>query len=156
MKRGFYGIGIYHPKTNLNIGTLWRSAHNFGASFIFTIGPRYQKQASDTTKAYRHVPLFNYQSFAEFNRNRPFACPLICIEQTTASQNIKEFVHPERAVYLLGAEDYGIPAQITKNAQAVVHIDTPMCLNVAVAGSLVMFDRRQRSQYDPYILRRRT
>lgn len=42
MKRGYFGIGIYHTKNVLNVGTLWRSAHNFGASFIFTVGMRYR------------------------------------------------------------------------------------------------------------------
>lgn len=37
MKRGYYGIGIYHPKTTENVGTLWRSAHNFGADFPTSI-----------------------------------------------------------------------------------------------------------------------
>src|ERR1700704_4044333 len=125
MKRGFYGIGIFQPKTEYNIGTLWRSAQNFGASYIFTIGRRYSKQPSDTTKAFRHIPLFNFSSFAEFNKSRPFDCPLIAIEQTDISRDIKSFIHPERAVYLLGAEDFGLPPQALSKAQAVVHISTP-------------------------------
>src|ERR1051325_8491179 len=114
MNRGYFGIGIYHPKTPINIGTLWRSAHNFGASFIFTIGRRYQKEPSDTTKAYRHIPLFNYASFADFNRNRPYDCPIIAIEQSKKSISITRFPHPERAIYLLGAEDHGIPPNILR------------------------------------------
>lgn len=50
-KRGYFGIGIYNPKTETNMGTLWRSAYNFGADFIFTIGMRYKKMGSDTAKA---------------------------------------------------------------------------------------------------------
>jgi len=49
-------------------------------------------------------------------------------------------VKKERAVYVLGAEDSGIPPEIMAG-HTVVHMDTPMCLNVAVAGSLVMFHR---------------
>ena len=48
MKRGFFGVGIENTKTHQNIGTLWRSASIMGASFMFTIGKRYKKQASDT------------------------------------------------------------------------------------------------------------
>jgi tRNA (guanosine-2'-O-)-methyltransferase len=43
--RGYYGIGIENVKTAENVGTLWRSAYILGASFIFTIGKRYKKQA---------------------------------------------------------------------------------------------------------------
>ena len=56
MKKGYYGIGIYEPKTKDNVGTLWRSAHNIGGDFIFYIGRRYKKQAIDTTKAQRNIP----------------------------------------------------------------------------------------------------
>lgn len=38
MKRGYFGIGVYHSKNADNIGTLWRSAAIFGADFIFTNG----------------------------------------------------------------------------------------------------------------------
>lgn len=34
----YFAIGIYHPKTEMNMGTLWRSAYQLGASYIFTIG----------------------------------------------------------------------------------------------------------------------
>ncbi|GAH53934.1 unnamed protein product [marine sediment metagenome] len=139
--RGYFGIGVYNAKTKMNIGTLWRSAQNFGASFIFTIGKRYKKQASDTTKAYRHIPLYNYETFKDFEKARSFSCPLIGIEQSKKSIDIKNYCHPEQAIYLLGAEDNGLPKKIQKKCQSIIHISTPMCLNVAVAGSIIMFDR---------------
>lgn len=39
--RGFFEIGVYHPKTAENIGTLLRSAYQCGASGVFTIGTRW-------------------------------------------------------------------------------------------------------------------
>ncbi len=63
------------------------------------------------------------------------------MEQSVISVPIAGFKHPERAVYLLGAEDSGLPDSIASKCQAVVHIESPMCLNVSVAGSIVMFDR---------------
>jgi len=141
MNRGYFGIGVYNIKTEMNLGTLWRSAQNFGASFIFTIGKRYKKQASDTTKTYRHIPLYNYKTFKDFEKARPFSCFLIGIEQSDKSIDIKNYCHPERAIYLLGAEDSGLPDKIQKKCQSIIHISTPMCLNVAVAGSIIMFDR---------------
>lgn len=35
MNNGFFGIGIENMKSAMNIGTLWRSAINLGADFIF-------------------------------------------------------------------------------------------------------------------------
>jgi len=141
MIRGYYGIGVYHPKTTENIGTLWRSAHNFGADFIFTIGRRYKKQASDTTKAYKHVPLYEYTDVEDFKKHLPNGCQLVFIEQTEGAITLKDATHPESAVYVLGAEDEGVPTDLMKGFQKI-SIDTPMCLNVAVAGSIVMYDRQ--------------
>lgn len=140
--RGFWGIGIYRPKIESNMGTLWRSAYNFGASFIFTIGRRYQKQNSDTIKAWRHLPLYHFENFEDFNGHRPHDCPLVIVEQCSRSKPIATFKHPERAIYLLGAEDGGVPEEIWKRQIHIIQIDTPMCLNVAVAGSIVMFHRQ--------------
>ena len=141
MTRGFWGIGIYSPKKIENIGVLWRSAHVFGASFIFTIGSRYSRQPSDTTNASFHVPLYEYKTFEDFQLHCPKATSLVAIEQTPKARSLVHFVHPERCVYLLGAEDLGLPIQILDAAQSVVAIDTAFCLNVAVAGSIVVYDR---------------
>lgn len=144
--RGYFGIGVYHPKTVENIGTLWRSAYLFGASFIFTVGRRYHKQASDTPQTYRHVPLWNFQTFEEFNDKVPYGAQIVCIELADKSKPLHESHHPEQAIYLLGAEDYGIPKEILEGRQ-VVQIATarPQSMNVAVAGSLVMYDRYAKS-----------
>ena len=55
----FFGIGIQNGKTPENLGVLWRSAQNLGASFIFTIGNRYAKQACDTHNAVKAMPYFH-------------------------------------------------------------------------------------------------
>lgn len=140
--RGYFGIGIYHPKKNVNIGTLWRSACIFGASFMFTIGRRYVKQASDTLCSPRHVPLFNYLSYEEFKENLPYQARLICIEISNEAGTLKEFKHPQQAAYLLGAEDHGLPEKILKG-NVIIQIESPrqLCLNVATSGSIIMYDR---------------
>ena len=143
MKRGYFGIGVYHPKTTENIGTLWRSAHNFGADFIFTIGERYKKQPSDTTKAERHIPLFNYSDWDDFMSALPKESDLVFVEQADGAVDLNSFSHPERAIYVLGAEDEGVPIELMRGHRKV-QIDTPMCLNVAVAGSIVMYSRNQK------------
>lgn len=138
----YYAIGIYHTKNGTNVGTLWRSAMNFGAAFLFTIGRRYKHQASDTQNATKQLPLFHYVDFHDFRKHRPNNAPLVGIEQTEESVGLRDFEHPRSAVYLLGAEDTGLPAEILNYCNSVVHITTPNCLNVATAGSIVMYDRQ--------------
>ena len=140
-KRGFFGIGILNTKTEQNIGTLWRSASIMGASFIFTIGKRYKKQASDTMHSWRHIPLYNYETFEEFYKAIPYDCQLIGIELDDKSVPITEFKHPERCVYLLGAEDIGLSKDAIDKCHKLVQLPGDYCMNVAVAGSIMMYDR---------------
>lgn len=139
--RGFFEIGIYHGKTEVNLGTLWRSAYQLGAAGIFTIGRRYKTQSSDTVKAWRHIPLREYSSIDQLIEALPNACPLIGIEM--CGQPVSTFSHPERACYLLGAEDHGLPNSVAERCHFLVSIESmrTASFNVAVAGSIVMYDR---------------
>lgn len=144
MKRGYFGIGVYHPKTKENIGTLWREALLYGADFIFTIGKRYKAQPTDTPKATKHVPLFEFGTMREFKNYLPKEARVVCIELTDEARSLKDLVHPERAVYLLGAEDYGIPQKLLSEYDLVVkvpQVNDVISSNVAVTGSIVMYDR---------------
>ncbi len=137
----YFEIGIYQPKTAENMGTLWRTAYQLGAAGVFTIGKRYKKQASDPFQVPRHIPLRNYADFDTFLQNRPSGSLLIGIEQDSIA--LSAFDHPPQAVYLLGAEDYGLPAQVIEKCQAIVSLEGMIrtSYNVAVAGSIVMYDR---------------
>lgn len=139
--RGYYGIGIFNGKTIENLGTLWRSADLLGASFIFTIGKRYKKQASDTMLSFKHIPLYHYETFEEFYKSIPYDCHLVGIELHETSRPIKEFNHPERSIYLLGAEDEGLSKHIIDKCHHLVQLPGRYSMNVAVAGSIVMYDR---------------
>jgi tRNA G18 (ribose-2'-O)-methylase SpoU len=136
-------IGVYHPKYEVNLGTLWRAAHLFGASQIFTIGMRYKPQASDTSKAWRHIPLITYPDLDAFQACRPFRAPLVGVELTPEAVPVHEFEHPKQAIYLLGAEDHGLPARVLEKCQHVVRIEAvaPWSMNVAMAGSIILHDR---------------
>lgn len=145
MKKGYFAIGIYETKEATNVGTLWRSAQNFGADFIFTIGARYKKQVTDTCKTWRNIPLFEFKDWNDFLAHVPRESDLVFVEQTEDSNDLSDFTHPRQAIYILGAEDHGIPIELMMGHRKV-QIDTPMCLNVAVAGSIVMFDRKNKSK----------
>ena len=112
-----------------------------GASFIFTIGKRYSKQASDTMQSYRHIPLYNYETFDDFCKSLPYDCQLIGIELDDKSIPIKDFKHPERCVYLLGAEDIGLSKEAISKCNKLIQLHGEYCMNVSVAGSIAMYDR---------------
>ncbi len=148
LKRGYFGIGIYNGKTASNIGTLWRSAAILGADFIFTIGKRYQKQCSDTMKTPRHIPLYHYEDGEDFFKHVPYDCPVVAIELAEKSIPLEKYHHRERCIYLLGAEDHGIPPKILDRCVDTVQLLGDYCMNVATAGSIVMYDRAVKRGLD--------
>ena len=130
----YFGIGIQNGKTPENLGVLWRTAQNLGASFIFTIGNRYAKQACDTHNAVKAMPYFHYE-------NLPKGARLVGVELTENAQPLETFNHPRRCVYLLGAEDHGLSNAAIEKSHFLVKFKSELSLNVSVAGSIVMYDR---------------
>ena len=147
----YFEIGVYNPRNSANIGTLWRSAFQLGAAGIFTIGRPYRRQTSDTAEALIHIPLRHFASFEDFIAARPVGALLVGIEM--GGVPLAQFQHPERAIYLLGSEDSGLPPKILATCNCVVAIEAVRSLsfNLAVAGSIVMYHRllgRQASSID--------
>jgi tRNA G18 (ribose-2'-O)-methylase SpoU len=141
---GFFGVGILNSEQENNIGTLWRSAYVLGASFVFTIDRKYRKQATDVTRAWTKIPLYHYGSFEDFKRHLPYSTQLVGVELTPDATPIAAFSHPTRAVYLLGSESIGLPERVLSECHSVISLPGNFSLNVAVAGSLVLYDRHAK------------
>lgn len=138
--RGYFGIGIWYPNKEINCGTLFRSAYAFGADFIYTIGRKYRKESSDTCSTTKHVPYYHYKDVDDFTSHLPKDCRLTIVEIADKAYSLPKFNHFERSCYLLGNEGGGIPQQLLEK-HSVVKIPSSICLNVAVAGSIVLYDR---------------
>lgn len=145
--RGFFGIAVYHPKSEVNIGTLWRQAWLYDAAFIATIGRRYQKQSSDTPGVANHVPLQHYTDLDDLVGHLPYSCPLVGVELDPRAKPLTAYSHLERACYLLGAEDHGLPPAVIDRCHQLVQIPgvVPYSMNVAAAGAIVMYDRHAKA-----------
>ncbi len=141
----YFEIGVYYPRNSANVGTLWRSAYQLGAAGIFTIGRPYKRQTSDTANTPWHIPQRHYASLEEFLAARPLGALLVGIEMQGTP--LVTFQHPERAIYLLGAEDSGLPGSVLEACNFVVSIEAVRSpsYNLAVAGSVVMYDRLAKS-----------
>ncbi len=59
---------------------------------------------------------------------------------------LSEFVHPRNAIYILGSEDHGVPKSVVRGCREVVSLECELygSYNVAVAGSIVMYDRMMK------------
>lgn len=137
----YFGIGIYRPKTEENIGTLWRTAFVLGASFIFLIDAKYKKQSSDVFKVWSRIPLLQFKTVEAFLDMIPYSCKMVGVEITDSAIPIHEYKHPDRAIYILGSEDNGLPKELIKKCQDIIVLPGDKSLNVAVAGSITIFDR---------------
>ena len=129
---------LYHPKDKYNWGTVVRSAYNFEADFIATVGSRLPKQASNTCKTERHIPVFHFVDWNSMRSGLPVECVPVAIE-VDGTLMLESFCHPERAAYIFGAEDGTLPEMDGWSKR--VKIATNRCLNLAVATSIVMYDR---------------
>lgn len=138
---GHFGIGVYQGKCNYNLGVLWRGAYQLGANYIFTVGQRYKKDSGDVFKTWKRIPLFTYQTIEDMKSAAPREAPIVCVE--SGGTNLPEFTHPPRAVYLLGAEDGGLPKHVIETCHSIVTIPAlrTETYNVSQAGTLVMYDR---------------
>ena len=140
--KGYFGIGVEGVSKALNVGTLFRTAHAFGASFVFTLRAQYNRREgghTDTSDTPLSVPTYNFADLEAFRL--PQGCRLVGVEITDAAIELPSFRHPRQAAYILGAEREGLSADVQSICDYVVKIPTRFCVNVAIAGALVMYDR---------------
>ena len=141
LPRGYFAIGAERISKALNLGNLMRSAHGFGASFTFTIGATYQalEARADTSKGSQHLPHYNWASGDELAL--PQGCRLVGVELLDVAIDLPSFRHPLRAAYELGPEQGALSPELLARCDHVVRIPSSFCINVAMAGAIVMYDR---------------
>jgi tRNA G18 (ribose-2'-O)-methylase SpoU len=139
--RGYFAIGAERMSKALNLGNLMRSAHGFGASFTFTVGATYQalEARADTSKGQWHLPHFNWERIEDMAL--PAGCRLVGVELIEGAIDLPAFGHPLRAAYVLGPERGSLTPAMLARCDYVVRIPTLFCINVAMAGAIVMYDR---------------
>lgn len=137
----FFGVGIFNPLHDENIGTLWRSAYILGASFIFTVGRKYKPQGGDVVQAWTKIPLYYYQDFEDLRAHLPHATRLVGVELDESAVPLAEYSHPERCVYLLGSERDGLAPSVLSACHEKIALPGHFSLNVSVTGSIVLYDR---------------
>lgn len=136
--RGYAGIGLYHPKNAINVGSVLRAAGCYEARFIAVMGARYKRSCTDTQKQIRHIPLFHVDSLRDAT---PFDCIPVAIEIAESATSLVDYVHPERALYIFGPEDGSLPRSVIDYCAHVVRVPTAHCMNLAATVNVVLYDR---------------
>lgn len=139
--RGYCGIGLHNPKTPANVGSALRAAQVYEAAFVIVQGRRFKPGSTDTMKAYRHLP---YTSASDLMEAIPYACVPVAVELTSASSSLFTYTHPERAIYIFGAEDATLGNQVLNRCRDIVQIPSIGCMNLAACVNVVLYDRAMK------------
>lgn len=139
--RGYFGIGVEGVSKPINVGNLIRSAHAFGASFVFTISANCDLTDSpaDTSNMAAQVPVYPFSSLESMRL--PKGCALVGIEIEERAVELPSFRHPRCAAYVLGMERAGLSPELSACCDHLVKIPTQFSLNLATTGGIVMYDR---------------
>jgi tRNA(Leu) C34 or U34 (ribose-2'-O)-methylase TrmL len=141
--RGYAAIGLDRPKDTANLGGVLRAAQCYGASLVMLSGGRMGKYATDTMKAYRHLPCVEVDDLLA---HCPYADEPVVVEIVERAKPLFDFVHPHSAFYIFGPEDGGVKKEIVERVQRVIKIPTMGCMNLAATVNVVLYDRMLKQQ----------
>lgn len=140
--RGYFGIGAEGISKPMNLGALMRTAHAFGASFFFTLNahPKVRDAYNaDTSRSFDAMPYFPWETIEALRL--PKGCTLVGVELTDDAIELPRFQHPHTAAYVLGRERGSLSPELLARCKYVVKIPTKFCINVGLAGAILMYDR---------------
>ncbi|WP_430403381.1 RNA methyltransferase [Hyphomonas sp.] len=140
--RGYFSIGSERISKPMNLGALMRTANAFGASYVFSIDADHRLRdayQADTSKSAGQIPYYQWDSIDDMQM--PKGCQLVGIELTDDAVMLPTFRHPPQAAYILGPEKGNLSDGILARCAHVVKIPTKFCINVSLAGAMVMYDR---------------
>jgi tRNA(Leu) C34 or U34 (ribose-2'-O)-methylase TrmL len=136
--KGYAAIGLKNPKTPSNIGSSLRACHCYGASMIAIEGTRFKKSATDTYNEQLNTPVIETY---DLHSIIPFDCVPVAIELIDGAQSLIDYVHPDRAFYIFGAEDATLGKKTLSWCRDVVYVPTNGCMNLAATVNVVLYDR---------------
>lgn len=142
--RGYFGIGVEGISKAMNVGSIFRTAHAFGAGFVFTVAATYARGEggrADTSSTLEHTPFYEFPHMDAMVL--PHKCSLIGVELTPDSIDLPSFHHPARAAYILGPERSSLSGPMSDRCEFVIKIPMRFCVNVSIAAAIVMYDRVQ-------------
>ena len=147
---GYFAIGAERISKALNLGNLMRSAHGFGASFTFTIGATYQalEARADTSKGAQHLPHYDWASVER--AGAAGGMPPGRRRAARRGHRPAELPPPAARRLRAGARARLAVAGAARACDYVVRIPTSFCVNLAMAGAIVMYDRvRSLGRFPP-------
>ena len=136
-------IAAWNISKEHNVGSLVRTAHAVAAEEVLLVGEReWNVEAARTAELYTTViQIADVGDFRDHLRRQRWS--LVAVELDHRAVNLFDAEYPDRPCFLLGAELGGVPDELLDEADLVVQIPQwglVPSLNLAIAGSIVVFD----------------
>jgi len=144
-RRGLRPMAIagWNTSKEHNVGSLVRTAHAAAAHEVILVGDReWNVEAAKTSELYTDVTVLP-DADALFRHLRARRLQLVAVELDSRAVNLFEAEYPKRPCFVLGGERDGLPEVLLEAAELIVELPQwglVPCLNVAVAGSIVLYD----------------
>lgn len=140
--RGYFAVGAEGVSKAMNLGAVMRTAHAFGASFVFTVDAHHELsdvRRSDTSGAFDHVPYYAWENLDAMAL--PQGCALVGVELDARAVDLPTFRHPPAAAYVFGREKGSLTPEMTARCRHLVKIPTKFCVNLGLAVAITLYDR---------------
>jgi TrmH family RNA methyltransferase len=126
-----------------NVGTLIRTADAFGAAVALSPGcadPTGPKALRASAGSIWRVPVLPFERLsADFSGRKRVALT------ARGGDPLGEVDLVGEAIFLLGAEREGLPAELARDVEASIPIEGAESLNVAVAGAIALYEWRRQN-----------
>ena len=142
---GYSMIALHNPKTGENVGGALRAAHIYGAAGVIVDGPRQNnliQHPTNTMKAHKHVPV---TWVADLFDALPYDCVPVAVDLVDDATALPSYKHPERAVYIFGAEDATLGKLTLSRCRDKIYVPMNGCMNLAACVNVVLYDRLAKS-----------
>ena len=139
-----------NPKFPHNIGAAIRACSCYDVEQVWITGQRLAKKVWESKRIPREERMRGYQNVSLILEEKPFkffpkdVVP-VAIELTRGAENLLQFEHPEKAVYVFGPEDGSIPTGIQRMCHRRVFIPTKHCVNLSAAIYTILYDRTYKN-----------
>jgi tRNA(Leu) C34 or U34 (ribose-2'-O)-methylase TrmL len=144
---------LVDPKYPHNVGNAFRACAALGASTLFVTGQRAQWETTGKGQRLpREERMKSYNGKVELVREeRPFdyldtGVVPVAVEISPTAEPLAFFQHPDKACYVFGPEDGGIPKAIRALCHRFVILPTDHCINLAAAVNCILMHRRVQRQ----------
>ena len=139
-ERGFACIALDSPKCRENIGGVLRAANCYRVAQVSISQSRAKvlSQRTNTMKAHRHMPTYLVDDPLAVV---PYDTQIVAVDLVEGAEPLTTFQHPNRAMYIFGAEDATLGERVLSRAQHRVYIPTRQCMNLAATVNVLLYDR---------------